>query len=155
LTNLSEKLFKGFNRYRSYKKIRKDGFGEFQIVPYTRRLSIKYYCLECVGFSHSKVQQCTETKCSLYPYRLGERPENKTPNHRVKAIREFCLECCSDDAEYVNECLENSTEKLCPLHPYRLSGYKTDQSSLIPAKDIKTLASDERQFEYFKEKIAV
>lgn len=33
----------------------------------------------------------------------------------VKAIREFCLECCGDSSAAVKECTAT-----CPLHPFRL-----------------------------------
>jgi hypothetical protein len=32
----------------------------------------------------------------------------------VKAIREFCLECCGDSSAAVKECTAT-----CPLHPFR------------------------------------
>lgn len=34
----------------------------------------------------------------------------------VKAIREFCLECCGDSPSGVKEC----TSVNCPLYPFRL-----------------------------------
>lgn len=34
----------------------------------------------------------------------------------VKAIREFCLECCGDSPSGVKEC----TSANCSLHPFRL-----------------------------------
>lgn len=42
--------------------------------------------------------------------------------------------------------------ELCPLHPYRLAGYKTDNSTLIP---VKNLPEYEEAFEDSEEKIAV
>ena len=36
MTNLIRKDFSSYGKYRYYKKIRKDGFDEYKIVPYTR-----------------------------------------------------------------------------------------------------------------------
>jgi len=152
LNNQAQKSFSSFNRYRYYKKIRKDGFDGYKIVPYTRGRAIKYYCLECVGFSYSEMANCTIPECPLFPYRFGKLPEKKTSQDRVKAIRAHCLECCSGDSQYIKDC---TPSKLCPVHPFRLSGYKTDLTSLIPAKDIEILPEYEGCFVNLKQKITV
>lgn len=107
--------------------------------------------MECVGFIYSEMANCTMPECPLFPYRFGKLPKGKTSNDRVKAIRSHCLECVSDDREWIRECPSG----LCPVHPFRLSGYKTDTSSLIPAKQIKFLPEYEKEFEYSEEKTAV
>lgn len=127
-----KKDFSRYHNYRYYKKIRKDGFGSYKIVPYNRRLSIKYYCLECVGFIPQERNNCTMPECPLFPYRFGKLPEGKTAKDRNKAIRAHCIECCSDDRLYIAECPSG----LCPLHPFRLPKYKTDILSLIPANKV-------------------
>lgn len=37
---------------------------------------IKARCYDCSGFVDSAVRRCTETACSLYPYRKGKRNRN-------------------------------------------------------------------------------
>ena len=140
-----------YGKYRYFKRIRKDGFGAYKIVPYTRRLAIKYYCLECVGFIYPEMANCTMPECPLFPYRFGKLPEGKTAKDRVKDIRRHCLDCCSDDREYISKC----PSSLCPTYPYRLSGYQTDSSSLIPAKQIEFLPEYEKEFVDLGEKIEV
>ncbi len=157
-----KKALSNKHKYRYYKKIRKDGFKQYQTVPYTRRLAIKYYCLECICYDYQEMKNCTVPECPLYLYRLGSMPENKTPRDRTKAIRAFCMEC-SGAKEYISEC----PSILCPVHPYRLAGYKTDKESLIPYHEDRqiqeTLPPDKLGFlpvygegiEDFKEKRAV
>ena len=147
LSEKQRKELKNLNKYRYYKKIRKDGFGRAKTVPYSRRLAIKYYCMECVGFVHDEMKNCTTPECPFFEYRFGKLPQGKTVNNRAKAIRGYCLNCVSDDQDYIAHCLEESSEKLCPIHPYRLAGYKTDTSSLIPANKIESLPEYEEGFE--------
>jgi len=37
--------------------------------------AIRAKCLECEGNSYKAVRRCENTDCSLYPYRLGKRPQ--------------------------------------------------------------------------------
>ncbi len=140
--NQLEKFRSSFGEYRYYKKIRKDGFGAYKTIPCTRRLSIKYYCLECVGFAYSEMANCTMPECPLFPYRFGKVPEGKTAKDRSKAIRAHCMECCCNDSEYIAEC----PSSLCPVHPFRLPGYKTDRSSLIQAEEVNVVAANQAIF---------
>jgi hypothetical protein len=151
LQNSTQKEMSGYGQYRYFKKIRKDGFGAFRIVPYTRKRAIRYYCQECVGFNYQEVVDCTMRECPLFPYRLGKIPKEKTAQDRSKAIRNHCLECCSGDTDYISNC----PSSLCPVHPFRLPGYQTDNSSLIPATQIENFPEYENGFEDLKEKIAV
>ncbi len=139
----------GKNKYRYYKRIRKDGFGEYKTVPYSRRLAIKYYCMECVCFIYEEMKNCTMPECPLFPYRFGKLPKHKTSKDRVKAIRTHCRECVSDDLAWIREC----PSYLCPSHPFRL-GVKTDTSSLMPVKQIESVSDDEG-VTFFQEKRAV
>jgi hypothetical protein len=149
--NTLKNEFSGCNKHRYYKKIRKDGFGNYQTIPYTRAIAIKKCCLECVGFIYSEMKNCTMPECPIFPYRLGKSPEGMTPQNRAKAIRLHCMECCSDDKKYINECPAGS----CALHPYRLAGYRTDTSTLIAGEDIENHSEEDNGFEDFEEKIAV
>lgn len=51
----------------------------------------------------------------------------------VKAIREFCLECCGDSPSGVKEC--NSVK--CALHPFRLgkNPYRTKREMTDEQKE--------------------
>jgi len=37
--------------------------------------AIRAKCLDCTCGSRNAVKDCTTTTCSLWPYRLGKRPE--------------------------------------------------------------------------------
>lgn len=37
--------------------------------------AIRAKCLDCCAGQRNEVKQCTCTKCSLYPYRMGHRPK--------------------------------------------------------------------------------
>lgn len=39
--------------------------------------AIRFNCLECMGFSASKVTRCSSPLCSLYPYRFGHNTERE------------------------------------------------------------------------------
>jgi len=61
-------------------------------------------------------------KCSLWPYRLGKRP-NKEDKEKfgdvltpIKSIRKYCLWCCGGSTKLVRECSMVD----CPLWVYRL-----------------------------------
>ncbi len=47
--------------------------------------AIRAKCIDCCAGSKNEVKLCTCTDCSLYPYRMGKRPKNKTI--RVKDVR--------------------------------------------------------------------
>jgi hypothetical protein len=40
--------------------------------------AIKFFCLECVGYDSEEVKNCTDSGCSLYPYRVTGRKVKKT-----------------------------------------------------------------------------
>lgn len=148
---MTKKGMSQYSQYRYFKKIRKDGFGAFKIIPYTRKRAIGYYCRECVGFIYSEVVSCTMKECPLFPYRLGKMPDGKSAHDRSKAIKNHCLECCGGDWDYLKQC----PSILCPTHPFRLPGNRTDTSSLIPAKQIENHPEYEGPFQYSVEKIVV
>lgn len=37
----------------------------------TKARAIRKYCLMCGGWSFKEVEECTATKCPLYPFRFG------------------------------------------------------------------------------------
>ena len=36
--------------------------------------AIREHCIECFGGHVSEVKSCTNTKCALYPFRMGKNP---------------------------------------------------------------------------------
>lgn len=75
--------------------------------------SIRLKCLDCSSTS-SKVQQCQNSDCPLYPLRLGKNVPRGTS--RVKAIRQYCVSSCMN--EQPTEVRQCPTED-CPLFPFR------------------------------------
>jgi hypothetical protein len=57
---------------------RKDGKGNLKTLRLTPLRAIKEHCLECVGWQVKEVQQCTGSKCWLYPFRFGRDKSKKT-----------------------------------------------------------------------------
>ncbi len=51
--------------------------GKTKIVKLSPLRSIRYFCIECMGFSALEVKQCTDKLCTKYPYRLGRNTERK------------------------------------------------------------------------------
>jgi len=47
--------------------------------------SIRKKCLDCCCGQYKEVRECPVTKCALYPYRFGHRPDKAT----VDTIKEF------------------------------------------------------------------
>lgn len=37
----------------------------------SKALSIRNFCLECVGYSEKEVTECTSKQCWLFPHRMG------------------------------------------------------------------------------------
>lgn len=88
-------------------------------VDRTPGKAVRAFCEECVGSIHD-IQRCGGNKCKnggadergicwFYPYRMGKgRPS-------VKIVRQICLWCQGDRADFVRECETGS----CVLYPYR------------------------------------
>ena len=52
--------------------IRRGPFGRTtREVNLTRGKAIRYFCVECCGYSLSEPKECRGYHCPLYPYRLG------------------------------------------------------------------------------------
>jgi len=47
--------------------------------------SIREKCLDCCNGNWNEVRQCPAINCSLYPYRLGKRPDKVT----LDTLKEF------------------------------------------------------------------
>ena len=46
-----------------------------QVRKHTSFRAIRQYCFQCKNRSYISVKACPEFSCSLYPYRLGKRPD--------------------------------------------------------------------------------
>ena len=40
-------------------------------VRLTRSSAVKRFCQECIGWTRDEVRLCSDSKCPLYPFRLG------------------------------------------------------------------------------------
>ena len=113
-----------------------------KIVDLNRRKAIREQCLNCSGWSHNEVSDCTFTDCSLYLFRSGRGKQNAKA--RSDAIRKYCLWCMNGQNVEVSKC--PSTD--CSLFPYRKT--KTDRSTEI--KSLQKKGHIEAYFEEKKEK---
>ena len=65
-------------------KIRtKDGT---EVVTLTRKTSIFYFCLECVCWIPSEVEECTNPLCPLYPFRNAKAVKGKSGRTNPKGV---------------------------------------------------------------------
>ena len=94
-----------------------------KVIDLNRRKAIRERCLNCDGWYHKEVTNCTFKDCPLYPYRSGKGKQNA--KDRTKAIRKYCLWCMNGQHGEVAKC--PSTD--CSLFPYRKT--KTDRSTEI------------------------
>lgn len=46
----------------------------FKAAATNRRAAIRSHCVECMGGAIHEVKRCSDTGCSLYPFRMGENP---------------------------------------------------------------------------------
>jgi len=67
-----------------------------------------------MGGSPQLVENCPSSKCNLYPFRLGKRPNTKAVNTPLKSIRLYCLECVGTSVE-----VKNCSMPKCPIYYYR------------------------------------
>ena len=42
--------------------------------------SIRYFCVDCVCGQTSLIQNCPDSGCALWPYRMGRNPSCKSAN---------------------------------------------------------------------------
>lgn len=49
--------------------------------------AIKFFCLECLGWSHAEVEKCSAPLCALHPFRKG-RDESKVKKVVSDEMRE-------------------------------------------------------------------
>lgn len=48
---------------------------DFTSAHSTPVTSIRAFCIHCMGFQVSEVSKCNSSKCPLFPYRNGKRPQ--------------------------------------------------------------------------------
>ncbi len=71
--------------------------------------SLRRFCLECQGGSASEVKSCSDTMCSLWPWRLGLREDvdyldkNIQRRQALRCIRGYCLACAGQRSD-VRQC---------------------------------------------------
>jgi Zn-finger protein len=104
-----------------------------------RRKAIRERCLNCSGWSHKELANCTFSDCPLYPFRSGQGKQN--PKARSKAIKNFCRWCVNDQHGETSKC----TSIDCSLFPYRKT--RTDRST-----EIKSLPKKDHIEPYFERK---
>ncbi len=114
----------------------KNGLKEVDI---NRRKAVRERCLNCAGWFHKEVTNCTFTDCPLYPFRSGQGKQNAKA--RSKAIRNYCLWCMNSQLGEVSRC----PSKDCSLFPYRKT--RTDRST-----EIKSLSKKGHIGPYFERK---
>ena len=109
-----------------------------------RRKAIRERCLNCSGWSHKELANCTFSDCPLYPFRSGQGKQNAKV--RSKAIRKYCLWCMNGQHGEVSIC--PSTD--CSLFPYRKT--RTDRSteikSLLKKSHIASHFEGQKEGEY-------
>jgi hypothetical protein len=98
----------------------KNGLKEVDI---NRRKAIREKCLNCAGWFHKEVTNCTFTDCPLFPYRSGQGRQNAKA--RSKAIRKYCLWCMNGQHGEISKCPSTDGS----LFPYRKT--RTDRSTEI------------------------
>lgn len=90
-------------------------------------------CGLCARRVIQDIIECPSADCPFWPYRRVAGPEREPYNKfgpKLKAIHEFCLDCCEGNIVEVLNC--NPYYKLghpCPLHKYRM-GRGTKKRSL-------------------------
>ncbi len=94
--------------------------------------AIRLHCIDCVS-GVSKVRTCSITKCSSFPFRLGNNPYRSTstdkdetlshlstlghtPMSPREALQLTCLDCCRGDKKEVSHCSAIG----CPSWPFRV-----------------------------------
>ncbi len=105
---------------------------------YSPLKSIRKRCIDCAGFSLEEVRNCScfkddgaIEKCALHLYRMGKRPKGYSGKRAVrKAIRTYCLWCCSGNRKYVKECVDPD----CFLYSYRLGIYTASKNGVLSEK---------------------
>jgi hypothetical protein len=113
-----------------------------KVVDLNRRKAIRERCLNCAGWYHKEVTNCTFTDCSLHPFRSGQGKQSAKA--RAKAIRKYCLWCMNGQHGEISKC--PSTD--CSLFAYRKN--RTDRST-----EIKSLPKKSHIDAIFEDKIEV
>lgn len=106
------------------------GKNGLKTVNLNRRKAIRERCLNCAGWCHKEIVNCTFLDCPLYPFRSGQGKQNAKA--RSKAIRKYCIWCMNGQDGEVSKC----PSKDCSLFPYRK--IKMDRST-----EIKSLSKND------------
>ena len=57
-------------------RMRANGKGKTKIAQLTARKDILENCKECFGYNASEVKNCTDSLCTLYPFRTRDKPKS-------------------------------------------------------------------------------
>ncbi len=55
-------------------RCKKSGTREVLLTPLK---ALRFFCIECMGFSAFEVKKCTSPLCQLFPFRQGKVPGHK------------------------------------------------------------------------------
>ena len=100
-----------------------------KVVDLNRRKAIRERCLNCAGWLHKEVAECTFTDCPLYPFRSGQGKQNAKA--RAKSIRKYCLWCMNGQYGEVSRCPSSD----CSLFPYRKTHLdRSTEIKIMPKK---------------------
>ena len=110
-----------------------------KLVDLNRRKAVRERCLNCAGWLHKEVTNCTFKDCPLCPFRSGQGKQNAKA--RSKSINKFCLWCMNEQHGEVSKC--PSTD--CSYFSYRKT--RTDRST-----EIKSLPKKEHIEPHFERK---
>ena len=113
-----------------------------KVVNLNRRKAIRERCLNCAGWFHKEVTNCTFTDCPLHPFRSGQGKQNAKT--RSKAIRKYCLWCMNGQHGEISKC----PSKDCPLFFYR-------KTKTVRSTEIKSLPKNSHIQAIFENKIEV
>jgi ribosomal protein L44E len=111
--------------------------GETEVGHATPLKAVRRYCLRCCNDSAHEVKLCSATRCPLWPFRHGRRPDAEDratvagrrpyPQERdlagttaLWAIRRRCIDCSGNSVEEVRSCVFGPDHQApCSLHPFR------------------------------------
>lgn len=107
--------------------------------------AIRQECLDCSGNQPESVLNCQIKDCYLFPYRMGNHPDNQqldeleidsnkfsNINTPLKCIRKYCLGCCNNQPKEVKSC----TCVTCPFYKYR-TGKNPNRAGIGNVNNIK------------------
>ena len=90
--------------------------GNFNFHHASPRKYIHLKCRDCKGTS-AEVKECTQKKCSLFPFRTGKGRQNR--DRRDWAIWSYCEFYCMYGKAIEEKRSKRCPSICCPLYDYR------------------------------------